>query len=51
MVTGYTANAYGDFFIASLNTPYTNTVKIIEQEAASNTLKIVWTIKPEIAIV
>lgn len=28
-----------------------NTVKIIEQEAASNTLKIVWTINPEIAIV
>lgn len=32
MVTGYTANAYGDFFIASLNTPYTNTVKIIDWE-------------------
>lgn len=32
MVTGYTANAYGDFFIASLNTPYTNTVRIIDWE-------------------
>lgn len=32
MVTGYTANAYGDFFIASLNTPYTNTLKVIDWE-------------------
>lgn len=32
MVTGYTANAYGDFFIASLTTPYTNTLKIIDWE-------------------
>jgi hypothetical protein len=32
MVTGYTANEYGDFFIASLQTPYTNTLKIIDWE-------------------
>lgn len=32
MVTGYTANEYGDFFIASLTTPYTNTLKIIDWE-------------------
>jgi len=32
MVTGYTASAYGDFFIASLQAPYTNTLKIIDWE-------------------
>jgi hypothetical protein len=32
MVTGYTANAYGDFFIASLQTPYENTVKVLDWE-------------------
>jgi hypothetical protein len=32
MVTGYTANAYGDFFIASLQTPYKNTLKVIDWE-------------------
>lgn len=32
MVTGYTASAYGDFFIASLQTPYKNTLKVIDWE-------------------
>jgi len=30
MVTGYTANEYGDFLIASLQDPYTNTLKVID---------------------
>jgi len=32
MVTGYTANEYGDYLIASLQEPYTNTLRIIDWE-------------------
>lgn len=32
MVTGYTANEYGDYLIASLQDPYTNTLKVIDWE-------------------
>jgi len=32
MVIGHTANQYGDFFIASLQTPYTNTSKVLSWE-------------------
>jgi hypothetical protein len=32
MVTGYTANEYGDYLIASLQQPYTNTLKVIDWE-------------------
>lgn len=32
MVNGYIANEYGDFFIASLQQPYLNTLKILEWE-------------------
>jgi len=32
MVTGYTASEYGDFLIASLQTPYYNTVKVLDWE-------------------
>ena len=32
MVTGQTANEYGDFFIASLQEPYTNIIRIIDWE-------------------
>lgn len=32
MVTGYTTNEYGDFLIASLQEPYTNTLKVIDWE-------------------
>jgi hypothetical protein len=34
MVTGYTASEYGDFLIAKLQQPYTNTLKIIDWEIA-----------------
>lgn len=32
MVTGYTANEYGDFMIASLKEPYLNTLKVLDWE-------------------
>ncbi len=32
MVTGYTANEYGDYIIASLQQPYINTLRIIDWE-------------------
>lgn len=32
MVTGYTANEYGDFMIASLKEPYLNTLRVLDWE-------------------
>lgn len=32
MVTGYTANTYGDYFIASLQDPYTDTLRVVDWE-------------------
>ena len=32
MVTGQTANEYGDFFVASLQEPYTNIIKVVNWE-------------------
>lgn len=32
MITGYTANEYGDFLIAKLQQPYNNTIRIVDWE-------------------
>ena len=50
MVTGYTANEYGDFMIASLKEPYLNTLKVLDWEVVVGVqnAKTVGTISTEV---